>query len=121
MIFILSQELSPQEEKENLDLIASQHAKQLHWKQTLKFEEEQLEIVQEQVAKVEKDQFEEAEKLDISVKKATRALEASKEKAHLREVVDDLVNNVSAGETSLHSVVRTLSEFLGKLLLTFLF
>lgn len=51
----------------------------------------------------------------MSVKKATRALEANKEKAHLRVVVDDMLNNVSAGETHLNSVVRTLSEFLGKL------
>ena len=86
----------------------------MHWRDTLKFEEEQLEIVKKQVARVEKEQFDEAEKLDSSVKKATRALEASKEKAHLRGVVDDLVNNVSAGESSLHSVVRTLSEFLGE-------
>ena len=103
------------QEKEKLDFIAAEHGKKIHWKESLKLEQEQLTHVEKEIAIIEKKNFAEAEKMDYNVKKATRNLEVTKEKAHLRGVVDNLANNVSAGETSLNPVVRTLAEFLGKL------
>lgn len=95
-------------------MISAEHGKQMHWKESLKLEQEQLVLVEKELADIEKKTFEENEKLHMDVKNATRNLEVTQQKNHLREVVDTMVNNVSAGEISLHSVVRTLSEFLGK-------
>ena len=97
-------------------MIAAEHGKLMHWKESLKVEQDQLLLVQKEIADLEKEKFEEEEKLHQSYQKATRSLEANQEKAHLKGVVDNMLNNVVAGETSLVSVVKTLAEYLGKLI-----
>ena len=114
LLFIF-QEMTPLEEEEKCQVISDEHSKQLHWQQTLRIEKEQMELFIKQAKVEEKKNDEEAEKVEMQVKKANRELSVAQDEAHLRGVVNTMVNNVAAGDSNLHSVVRTLSEFLSKL------
>lgn len=106
--------MNPIIEEEKLQLISAEHSKQIHWRESIKLEKKELDLLVNSIEEMEKKSFQEAEKRDQQIRKAKRDLEVSKEKAHLRGCVDEMVNNTLAGDRSLSPVVKTLAEFLGK-------
>lgn len=107
------QEFTKEEEQEKYEIISTEHAKQILWKESLQIEKEQYDqSMKEALKKVQKQQ-EEDERQKLQQMKATRDLALAKDEAKRKNVVQDMVNDVSAGSTSLHPVVRTLTEFLG--------
>lgn len=111
------QEFSPVEEQQKYKLISDEHAKQLHWEDSLKIEKNQMELFIKQ-SKIEEAKLEEeARKVEMNFNKAQRELSLSHDEAHLRGVVQEMCNSVAADtdvKTVLLSVARTLNEFLSK-------
>lgn len=80
-------------------IIASEHAKQTIWKQTVQLEKEQQEN-----ESCEKDNAREKE---MKERRAEAEYELGQEEAKLRGVVKELVHNVSVGDGSINNVVKT--------------
>ena len=97
-----------------MDFISAEHAKQLNWRDSLKLQEDELQKFNKEIAIQAKEKFAEEEKIDADYRVAKRNMEIAQDEAKLKGTVNAMVNDVSAGEKTLHSVVRTLSEFLSK-------
>ena len=111
--FLRFKEITPADQEQKCKTISEEHGKQIHLKESLKIEEQMKNFIKESEEE-EKRISQEAEKVELQIRKAKRDLSVAKDESHLRGVVQDMFHNVSAGENSLQPVVRTLGEILSK-------
>lgn len=113
----VTQETTSSQEEELYRVIANEHAKQVHWKETLKIETEQAVAEKKKQFKAGTAQ-EEKQALD---RKSKCDAQTVQEETARKMVVQEMMQNVAAGagEMAINSVAKTLSEFLSKLLTPF--
>ena len=102
------------DEEDLYQIISNEHAKQIHLKETLKIEAQQLKTAKE---KEEHDQ-ESVQKQAILDRKTKMDLELSQDENHRKAVVEELSQSLAAGGDGevAHSVAKTLNEFLSEYL-----
>ena len=106
------QELTQNEENVLSQTIADEHAKQLHWKESLKIEAQQL-----KAAKARRFSDNEAKQKQAVLDRKTKAdLQLSLEDSRRKAAMDDLSQSIGSGniQLAIESVGKTLSEFLSK-------
>ncbi len=106
------QELTDVQEEALSQTISNEHAKQLHWKETLKIEAQQL-----KAAKARKIiDLEAKQKQAVLDRKTVADLQFSQEDARRKAAVENLSRDIADDSegSALHSIAKTLSEFLSK-------
>ena len=101
------------EESDLYQIISDEHAKQLHWKETLKIETQQMKVAKEK----ESSEQECVQKQALLDRKSKVDLQLSMEDSRRKASVEELQRNAAAGatgETAMMSVAKVLSEFLSK-------
>ena len=101
--FLRFKEITPADQEQKCKTISEEHGKQIHLKESLKIEEQMKNFIKESEEE-EKRISQEAEKVELQIRKAKRDLSVAKDESHLRGVVQDMFHNVSAGENSLQPV-----------------
>ena len=103
-----------------MKLISAEHGKQIHWRESLKIEKEQLDAIKKDAKEKNDKKAAEAEKVELDLRKSNLEISLARDESKLRGVVQDMISNISAGDSSTVNVVRTLTEFLSKFFVSFL-
>ena len=106
------QNLTKVQEEDLFQIIADEHAKQQHWKEALKIEDQQLKAAKAR----ETSDKETVQKRAVLERKTKAELEMSQEDARRKAVVDEVTQSIATGSTDngMHSIARVLTEFLSK-------
>ena len=109
--YSIFQELTQTREEDLYEMISEEHAKQLHWKETLRIEEQQLKAAK----KKEAAEKEITQKRAMLERKTKNDLELSQEESRRKAVVEDLAQIVATGgDKTNNCIAKALAEFLSK-------